>query len=74
MKRLLIILPIMMLCGCASLNYQAPDGTKVTYSRLFTQSDTIIGKIGEASIESKGQQVIDPASLKAILSVLGTLR
>ncbi len=68
----LIALPIIMivvLSGCASLTYKAPNGTEVTYSRLFTSSDIIKGKVGDATVESRGQQ-IDTAALQQLLSIL----
>ena len=70
MRKLICICTIFILTGCASLTYKSPDGTKVTYSRLFTTSDVIEGKVGEASIRARGQQVIDPAALQAILGIL----
>ena len=74
MKYLVIVFVLFLICGCARLTYQAPDGTKVTYSRLFTSSDIIKGKVGDASIEARGQHVIDPAALQAILSILGNVK
>ena len=70
MRKLICICTILLLTGCASLTYRSPDGTEVTYSRLFTASDVIEGKVGEASIKARGQQVIDPAALQAILGLL----
>ena len=68
MKRLLLV-GVMLLAGCASLTYES-DGTKVTYSRLLTSSDIIKGKVGDASIEARGQQVIDPVALQTIIGIL----
>ncbi len=73
-KIVFLLILIIMFFGCARLTYQAPDGTKVTYSRLFTSSDIIKGKVGDASIEARGQHVIDPAALQAILSILGNVK
>ncbi len=73
MKRLLFILLAFTLSGCASLTYQSPDGTKVTYTRLFTASDTIKGTLGTATIESQGQK-IDATTLNAILNILGAVK
>lgn len=69
MKYLLIALMIFM-AGCASLTYESPDGTKVTYTRFMTGSDTIKGSVPGASIESQGQKAIDPETLQNILQLL----
>ena len=69
-----IALALVMLTGCASLVYEAPDGTKVTYTRFMTGSDSIKGKLPGASIESKGQKAIDPETLQSVLQVLGAAK
>ena len=74
MKYLLIVIALFLICSCARLTYQAPDGTKVTYARFLTGSDVIKGKVGEASIEAQGQQVIDAESLQIIMSILGRIK
>ena len=66
-----IALALVMLAGCASLTYEAADGSRVTYTRFMTGSDSIKGKLPGASIESQGQKAIDPETLQAILQVLG---
>lgn len=71
MKKFILFWMVFFLVGCAHLTYQSPDGVRITYSRLFTSSDIIKGKVGDASIEAKGQHVIDPAALQAILNILG---
>ena len=58
-----------LLSGCASLTYQTPDGTKVTYRRFMTGSDVIRGSIKDAKIEVRGQQV-DTETLQKILNIL----
>jgi uncharacterized protein YceK len=74
MRKIILIALSLLLSGCASLTYQAPDGTKVTYTRVMTGSDTIKGTIKGASIESQGQKAIDPATLEAIINVLGAVK
>ena len=74
MRHLLIVIALFLVCGCARLTYQAPDGTKVTYSRFLTGSDVIKGKVGNASIEAQGQQTIDAESLKTIINILGMVK
>lgn len=71
---IVVIMCITLLTGCASLTYRSPDGTKVTYTRVLTGSDTIKGKLPGASIESQGQKAIDPATLEAIINVLGAVK
>jgi hypothetical protein len=62
------------LAGCASLTYEAADGSKVTYSRFLTGSDSIKGNLPGASIESTGQQAIDPAVLEAVIKIMSTAK
>ena len=69
-----IALALVMLTGCASLTYEAADGSKVTYTRFMTGSDSIKGKLPGASIESKGQKAIDPETLQSVLQVLGAAK
>jgi uncharacterized protein YceK len=73
-RRVIVVIMCLLLSGCASLTYQAPDGTKVTYTRVMTGSDTIKGTIKDASIESQGQKAIDPATLQAIINILGAVK
>ena len=64
---LIILLSVFILQGCACLNYQAPDGTKVEYCRFCTGSDSIKGVAGEAKIEATGQKQLDPAVIQLLL-------
>jgi hypothetical protein len=73
-RRVIVVIMCLLLSGCASLTYQAPDGTKVIYMRVMTGSDTIKGTIKDASIESQGQKAIDPATLEAIINILGAVK
>jgi hypothetical protein len=66
-----IALALVILSGCASLTYEAADGSRVTYTRFLTGSDSIKGKLPGASIESKGQKAIDPETLQSILQLFG---
>jgi hypothetical protein len=70
MKTLVIAVCILALAGCASLKYETADGTKVTYSRLFTTADSIEGTVGTAKIKVGGQK-IDASTLNALLGILG---
>ena len=75
MKKVMpFLFAVLFLVGCATLNYEAPDGTKVSYSRLLTGSDTIKGQIKDATIESQGQKAIDPTTLQAIINILGAAK
>ncbi|MFA7175915.1 MAG: hypothetical protein WC114_01595 [Smithellaceae bacterium] len=58
--------------GCASLVYESPDGTRVTYNRFMTGADAIKGQVPGATIESTGQKAIDPAALEALVRILST--
>jgi len=69
-----IALVLVILSGCASLTYEAADGSRVTYTRFMTGSDSIKGKLPGASIESKGQKAIDPETLQSVLQVLGAAK
>lgn len=70
----MIIISALMLSGCACLTYQAPDGTKVTYTRFMTGADTIKGQTGAAKIEAQGQKSIDPALLEILVKALGVAK
>lgn len=74
MKILSILLACLCFTGCAVLTYTAPDKTSVTYVRFLTGSDTIKGSLGTATIESQGQKAIDPATLQAIINILGAVK
>ena len=67
-----LALIVIALCvsGCASLIYEAPDGTRVTYNRFMTGADAIKGQLPGATIESTGQRAIDPAALEALVKIL----
>lgn len=68
MKKLAIVLTICMaLTGCATLTYESPDGTKVSYTRFCTGSDSIKGQAGTATIEAQGQKQLDPAVIELLL-------
>lgn len=55
MRKLILLLCVLMLSGCACLTYEDKDGTKVTYTRFMTGSDTIKGRAGTATIEAQGR-------------------
>jgi hypothetical protein len=69
MKYLMITLALVA-SGCASLSYEAADGSKVTYMRFMTGSDKIKGSLPGAYIESQGQKAIDPETLNNVLQLL----
>ena len=71
MRYLLVIALLFLVSGCACLTYEAPNGTKVSYTRFLTGSDIIKGKVGDATIEAQGQQVIDINTVQTIISILG---
>lgn len=73
-RKTIAILACLSLTGCASLTYQAPDGTKVTYTRLLTGSDTIKGQAGSAKIEAQGQKAVDPEVLQAVIKIMGAVK
>ena len=74
MRKLLVVLFVLLLSGCACLNYQAPDGTRVEYCRFCTGSDTIKGELGTAKIETSGQKALDPAILEILVKALGAVK
>ena len=59
--------------GCARLQYETKDGTKVTYTRLLTTSDSIKGNVGEARI-AVARQEIDTSALQALITLLGGVK
>lgn len=69
-----VLVALCMLSGCASLTYESPDGTKVTYTRVLTGCDTIKGQAGSARIEAQGQQTIDPEVLQAVIKIMGVVK
>lgn len=64
---------ILALSGCAHTQYKAPDGTEVSYTRLFTTSDSIKAEVGAAKIESNGQKV-DAEIVKALTNLVNAAR
>jgi hypothetical protein len=69
MKTLVCIMCIMLLAGCASVSYQTADGTKVTYTRFLTTSDSIEAKVGEATVKANGQKI----DIEAVAALLGAV-
>ncbi len=77
MMRILISLAVLSslaFAGCASLTYESADGSRVTYTRILTGSDSIKGALPGASIESTGQQAIDPAVMAALVQILSAAK
>lgn len=73
MKILIVLVCMVMLAGCASLNYETKDGTKVSYTRLFTTADKIEGTVGAANIKVNNQK-IDLEALQSVLSLMGAVK
>lgn len=69
MKKIVIILAMLVLIGCATMQYKAPDGTEINYTRFATTSDSIKAEVGDAKVESSGQK-IDAKVLEAITEFL----
>lgn len=73
MKKIVIILAMLVLIGCATMQYKAPDGTEVNYTRFATTSDNIKAEAGNAKVESSGQK-IDAKILTAITEFLKAIQ
>lgn len=73
MKKIAIILVALVLTGCATMQYKAPDGTEINYTRIATTSDSIKAEVGDAKVESNGQK-IDTKTLTAIIEFLKTIQ
>lgn len=69
MKKIAIILVVLVLTGCATMQYKSPDGTEINYTRIATTSDSIKAEAGNAKVESSGQK-IDAKTLTAIIEFL----
>lgn len=69
MKALIVVALVAALSGCAMVSYTTPDGTKVTYSRFMTSSDSIEAKVGDADVKANGQK-IDIEAVAALLSAV----
>jgi uncharacterized protein YxeA len=54
MKKIVTILAMLVLIGCATMQYKAPDGTEINYTRFATTSDSIKAEAGNAKVESSG--------------------
>jgi hypothetical protein len=75
MRKAVLFLCMLLTYGCAMVSYSAPDGTKVTYTRFLTGSDTIKGQLGPSpKIEAQGQKVLDPELLELVIKVLGAVK
>lgn len=48
---------LMLLSGCTTVNFTAPDGTSVSYTRLFTDVSYIEGNVGGNKITVGGSSV-----------------
>jgi hypothetical protein len=55
--------------ACASVSYEAADGTKVSYTRFLTSADSIKANVGTSSVEANGQK-IDLATLQYLLGAM----
>lgn len=55
------------------MQYKAPDGTEINYTRIATTSDSIKAEVGDAKVESNGQK-IDTKTLTAIIEFLKTIQ
>ncbi len=73
MKVLIVLMCAAMLAGCASLNYETKDGTKVSYTRFWTTADSIEGNVGDAKIKVNNTK-IDAATLQSLLSLMGVVK
>lgn len=68
MKLFLLILSLCILTGCATVSYESPDGTKVSYTRFLTASDNIKAKVGDSSVEANGIK-LDMATVQYMLGL-----
>lgn len=68
MKTLIVIVCLLILTGCASVTYEAPDGTRVSYTRFLTSQDSIKAKVGESSVEANGIK-LDLATLQYLIGL-----
>jgi len=73
MKKIVIILAMLVLIGCATTQYKAPDGTEITYTRFATTADSIKAEAGNAKVESNGQK-IDAEIIKALTNLVNAAR
>lgn len=58
--------------ACSVLRYETQEGTKVTYTRLFTTADKIKAEVGAAKVEVNKQK-IDTKTIEAVLKALGLM-
>jgi ABC-type glycerol-3-phosphate transport system substrate-binding protein len=66
---IIIALGIMALIGgCASVSYESPDGTKVSYTRFLTNADNIKAKVGDSSVEANGVK-LDWATIQYLMGL-----
>lgn len=66
---LLILLSVMFLASCSTLKYEASDGTKVSYNRFLTSTDSIKGEVKGASVEV-GKTSPEMSLIEALITVL----
>jgi hypothetical protein len=67
MKKLIAVLMILALAGCAPLTIQAPDGTIIKYSSFMASTDDLQVTSGATTIKLKSKTNLDPATVNAIL-------
>lgn len=65
---LMVLAMCVMLIGCASVSYEAPDGTRVSYTRFLTASDNIKAKVGDSNVEANGIK-LDLATIQYLVNM-----
>ena len=58
MKKIVIILAMLVLTGCATMQYKSPDGTEINYTRIATTSDSIKAEVGDARLNQTAKRLI----------------
>jgi len=70
---LIACMVILVLSGCATMNYEGPDGEKISYMRLGTTTDKIEATSTEGRTIKVQGQGISPELRQALQMVIGAL-
>ena len=66
-------LAMVVLVGCTSVSYKTPDGTEISYTRLFTNVGSIEAKTGNTQVKVS-DTTVDPAVAKFVADFMAALK
>jgi ABC-type glycerol-3-phosphate transport system substrate-binding protein len=73
MKTIILVCALCILSSCASVSYTKPDGTKLTYTRVFTTADSMDVQVGDSTAKINGQK-INLEAFQALMGLAGIVK